>query len=337
MRAFSIIVVLLALISSGRLVLGQEEEEELIPVAPKDGIFYDHRISPIYRATTANDGTLSAGEDEEEEEWRGYRYRDYGSHVFYVDLPYKQFLDTLYFHVLHEKELIKYNSPVVKVDYSNDVIVVTDENGVQYTANSVVSTVSVEVLKSEMIEFVPELPARKVEAYNKMSMDAGFRLYLKFKEPIWDRDEIVEIMGAGYSTRCWVPSKFRSEEVNDPNVLQCYIMGERADQLLAQDEDVATVVVKELDAVFGGTLASDNFVDAFYMDYKMNPYIRGIYSYTSAKGWYDEDGEAADDILAQPVNDKLFFGGEATYSSTVVGAMRTGLRCAEEILSLKEN
>ncbi|NQY08937.1 MAG: FAD-dependent oxidoreductase [Flavobacteriales bacterium] len=279
------------------------------------------------REAEAKDGD----KDEEEEEW-GHWYSDPGGNVFYVDLPYKQFLDSLYFQVLHDKNLIKYDAPVVKVDYTNDIIVVTDENGETYTANKVISTVSVEVLKSEMIEFVPKLSAKKVEAYNKMAMDVGFRMYLKFKEPIWDKDEIVEILGAGYSSRCWVPAKFRSPEAGDPNILQCYIMGERAEQLLALDEDMADVVVKEMDAVFGGRIATDNFVESFYMNYKMNPYIGGIYSYSSTTGWYNDEGEGADDILVETVDGKIYFAGEATWSSTVVGAMRSGLRSAEEIL-----
>ncbi|NQY68690.1 MAG: FAD-dependent oxidoreductase [Flavobacteriales bacterium] len=276
------------------------------------------------------------GEEEEEEEEReeGHYYEDPGGNVFLVDVPYKSFLDTLYFQPLHDKGLIKYDAPVVKVDYTNDVIVVTDENGETYTTNRVVSTVSSDVLKSEIIDFVPNLPADKVKAYNKMTLDVGFRMYLKFKEPIWEKDDIVEILGAGLSTRCWVPNKYRGEGVNDPNVLQCYIMGERAEDLIAKDERAEEVVVKELDAIFGGTTATDNFIEAFYMNYEMDPYIKGIYSYGSSKGWYNEEGVGADEILAKSVDNKLFFAGEATWSSTVVGAMRSGLASAEEILEL---
>ena len=34
----------------------------------------------------------------------------------------------------------------------------------------------------------------------------------------------------------------------------------------------------------------------------------------------------------ETVDGKIYFAGEATWSSTVVGAMRSGLRSAEEIL-----
>ncbi|NQY09453.1 MAG: FAD-dependent oxidoreductase [Flavobacteriales bacterium] len=275
-------------------------------------------------------GKITKGGDE------GYTFTQYGHNVYYIDLPYKQLLDSLYFQVLHDKDLIQYNSPVTKVDYSKNPIVVTDESGKTYTTNHVVSTVSTGVLQSEIIEFSPALPAKKVEAYNKLNMDAGMRMYLMFKEPIWEKDDIWEIYGAGYSTRCWVPAMFRREGVNDPNVLQCYIMGERADYVLQPDVDVEETVVKELDAVFGGTIASDNFVKSFYMNYKDNPYIKGIYTYR-AEG-VEAGTPNARETLAQPVGDKVFFGGEASNNgnnSTIFGAMETGLRCAQEIIAAK--
>ncbi|NQY67864.1 MAG: FAD-dependent oxidoreductase, partial [Flavobacteriales bacterium] len=289
-----------------------------------------HRLFSQHN-TSKKLGKITRGEDKD-----GYRFTQYGHNVYYVDVPYKQFLDTLYFQPIHNKGLIQYNSPVVKVDYTQDPIVVTDEAGKTYTTNHVVSTVSTGVLQSEIIEFVPALPASKVEAYNKLNMDAGMRMYLMFKEPIWEKDDIWEIYGAGYSTRCWVPAMFRREGVNDRNVLQCYIMGERADYVLQPDVDVEETIVKELDAIFGGTTASDNFVNSFYMDYKANPYIRGIYTYR-AEG-VEAGTPNAREILAEPVGDKLFFGGEASNNgnnSTIFGAMETGLRCAQEILKAK--
>ena len=261
-----------------------------------------------------------------------------GGHVFLADLPYKDFLDTLYFHEIHDADLIQYNSAVEKIDYTGDLVSILDENGDTYTANHVISTVSVEVLKNGIIEFVPALPAKKVAAFNGMQMDAGWRMYLKFKEPIWDKKEIVEIMSFGKACRCWVPAKWRGEGVGDPNVLTCYIMGERAEYLMDPEVDLNETVLKELDVIFGGTTASDAFIESFHMNYKMNPYIGGVYTYPT-KGMFPKDGPSLRQVLAEPVGDKLFFGGAATnhaHASTVFGAMESGLRTAQEIIALKK-
>ena len=76
-------------------------------------------------------------------------------------MPYKDIMDSLYFQKLHDEKKIIYDAPVKKIDYSGDLIEITDEEGKMYTANKVVVTVSVEVLKSETIEFVPALPQKK--------------------------------------------------------------------------------------------------------------------------------------------------------------------------------
>jgi monoamine oxidase len=61
-----------------------------------------------------------------------------------------------------------------------------------------------------------------------------------------------------------------------------------------------------------------------------DPYARGAYSYATVHG------EAARATLAAPVDDTLFFAGEAFYQGPAVGtveaALATGMRVVEEML-----
>ncbi|MBV8208246.1 MAG: FAD-dependent oxidoreductase, partial [Acidobacteria bacterium] len=63
------------------------------------------------------------------------------------------------------------------------------------------------------------------------------------------------------------------------------------------------------------------------------PYSRGAYS------WVCAGGEGAQRALAEPLDGALFFAGEATnsqgHNGTVHGAMQTGIRAAEEVLSVR--
>ena len=71
-------------------------------------------------------------------------------------------------------------------------------------------------------------------------------------------------------------------------------------------------------------------VEAFFHDWQADPFSRGAYSY----GKVNADG--AQERLAKPVQNTLFFAGEATdtagHNGTVHGAIATGYRAAEEIL-----
>ena len=64
-------------------------------------------------------------------------------------------------------------------------------------------------------------------------------------------------------------------------------------------------------------------------DWQSDRFARGAYSYVAVGGL---DAPAR---LAEPVEDTLFFAGEATHdrlSGTVAGAMASGYRAAEEVL-----
>jgi len=65
-----------------------------------------------------------------------------------------------------------------------------------------------------------------------------------------------------------------------------------------------------------------------------DPFARGAYSYVTVNGM------DAVRVLAAPVEDTLFFAGEATnsdgHTGTVHGAIATGLRAAREILGLSD-
>ena len=80
-------------------------------------------------------------------------------------------------HVLHN---IKLNSPVSQIDYSGEKVTITLENGEVLTADKVLLTVSIGVLRSGDIEFYPPLPEEKRAAISSVDFLPGFKLLLKF-------------------------------------------------------------------------------------------------------------------------------------------------------------
>jgi len=66
-------------------------------------------------------------------------------------------------------------------------------------------------------------------------------------------------------------------------------------------------------------------------DWQADPFARGAYSYTVV------GGQGARETLARPIEDTLFFAGEATHAGqcgTVAGAIASGYRAAEQILAV---
>jgi monoamine oxidase len=75
-------------------------------------------------------------------------------------------------------------------------------------------------------------------------------------------------------------------------------------------------------------LARKEFGGAFMHDWTSDPFARGAYSYVAV------GGAGAREVLAAPVDDTLFFAGEATSTDgqggTVNGALESGERAAAE-------
>ena len=72
------------------------------------------------------------------------------------------------------------------------------------------------------------------------------------------------------------------------------------------------------------------FVRHFFHDWNQDPFSRGAYTYVGVGGF------DAHTTLAAPVDDTLFFAGEATMgcglNATMDGAVLSGIRAATEVL-----
>jgi monoamine oxidase len=89
--------------------------------------------------------------------------------------------------------------------------------------------------------------------------------------------------------------------------------------------------MESLSVVFGGRPRSEFELEAAYLhNWQTDPFARGAYSYLAVGG---NDARSA---LAAPLEDTLFFAGEATdtqdEAATVTGALQSGDRAAREVM-----
>jgi len=241
---------------------------------------------------------------------------------------YLDALDALYFNAVLPKVL--YDSPVTIVDTSGIKPVAIDANGVYHYADAILVTVSVGVLKAEIIDFVPDLPASKIAAYTTLGMGRGMKISLRFSSQFWD-SKMFSLLAEGPTGNCWSPAKYQSGTTD--HVLTCFIMGENAQTMTDLPDDAARInqILTNLDDMFSGA-ASAGYIESVVQDWTSEPYVRGSYSYP-APGTYP-GGTSMREELAMPVGTTLYFAGEATHNSapsTVPGALQSGERAAAEM------
>ncbi len=226
---------------------------------------------------------------------------------------------------------VTYNSPVTVVDTSGIKPVAIDDNGVYHYADAIIVTVSLGVLKAEIIDFIPDLPADKLYAISTIGMGKGMKISLQFSSQIWD-SKLSWLITDGPTGGCWTPNFYQSSAVD--HVLTCFIMGKNAEFMDALPDDTARIdqALVDLDAAFGGTASAAN-IDGVVQNWTAEPYVLGSYSYP-ALNTRPISGTTEREVLAQPVGTTLYFAGEATHNtmtSTVPGAMQSGERAGGEV------
>lgn len=226
---------------------------------------------------------------------------------------------------------IALNSPVENIDYSNDKVVVTTTNGNSYEADKVIITVPVKILQSDIISFSPALPSDKTEAINNIDMPDGLKAFIEFKERFYPDILLFGNLFAALTqeNKIYYDAAFRKD--SDRHVLGLFSVGDAAKEFtqLKDDQAVVDEILRQLDEIFDGK-ASKNYVNHVVQNWSKEPYIQGSYSYD----YYGSRNRIIETIV-EPVNNQLFFAGEALSidnGSTVHGAALSAYDAVEALL-----
>jgi len=181
------------------------------------------------------------------------------------------------------------------------------------------------VLKMNVVRFDPPLPPKKQEAIDRLEMGVLNKVYLKFPEIFWDNEETISYVGQ--VTGEWCDWLNLVPYTNAPVLLAFHggAKGFAIEEL--SDEEIIAGAIKTLRVIYGDSIPDP--IGYVITRWSKDPLTFGSYSYippfASGKDY---------DLLAAPVDDVLFFAGEATnryYPSTVHGAYMSGLRAAKEM------
>jgi hypothetical protein len=206
-------------------------------------------------------------------------------------------------------------------------------------ARSVLVSVPLGVLKAGGIRFSPALPPAKRKALDGLMMGKAIRVTLSFRERFWEKlgpsSSTLETMSFLFSEDDYFPTWW-TQMPNKVPLLTGWSPAECAERV--SGKSAAFTVhrsLKTLSRLLRVSLGELEtlLVDAYVHDWQSDPFSRGAYSYPRA------GQDLAQQELAAPVEDTLFFAGEAVdisgHNGTVHGAMRSGRRAARELLSLQ--
>ncbi|XP_071804678.1 lysine-specific histone demethylase 2-like [Asterias amurensis] len=231
---------------------------------------------------------------------------------------------------------IRLQQPVVSVDYSGQTVTVTTSSGQEFKAAKVLVTVPLAILQQGLIDFHPQLPGEKQKALQTLGAGVSEKIAMKFPRSFWSK----KIEGTDYFGYTPVGEDSRgfysvfydmTPNSKDSHVLMTVLSGEAVVKTKEmKDEKIIADCMECLRGLFPHEEVPDP-VSYFVTRWSKDPYAQMAYSFVKTGG----NGEDYD-TMAQEVDKKVFFGGEATnrhFPQTVTGAYLSGVREATKIVS----
>ena len=177
------------------------------------------------------------------------------------------------------------------------------------------------------IGVLPSLLREKRHALAKLESGPVVRVALAFREAFWEKAH--PGVAFFHSPNAPFPTFWTPLPMHAP-LLTCWAGGPKAARMTGSS---AKTLLRQALASVRSVFPDAEEPKAYLMhDWQADPFARGGYSYVKV------GGTGARQALAEPLEETLFFAGEATdteQSGTVGGALSSGLRAAREVLAGK--
>ncbi|KAL8016508.1 putative amine oxidase, FAD/NAD(P)-binding domain superfamily [Plasmopara halstedii] len=252
-----------------------------------------------------------------------------------------------------EGVMTRFNWPVANVDYSqSDRILLTSTSGKQLLCKALVVTVSIAVFSK--IAYSPPLPQQKLNAVKSFDMRRAGKVILHMSGQFWPENAHGVICSDCFLPEFWFNStqgighlKTNGDKQYVANVtdksadsgakylITGFASALYAEKFIGMDHDeIVEGFLDQLDMIYGTVdepfPARKNFVKGIYKDWGYEPWICGGYAYPRVG-----QSDSASSELAAPVDNRLFFAGEATAfeqpGMSVHAAVDTGTRAAAQV------
>lgn len=212
------------------------------------------------------------------------------------------------------------NQTVQSINWAKDQVTVQTQDRT-YTAHKVLITVPINILQHENIKFTPAIPSYITAAQN-IGWGTVIKFNLLFKRAFWKRD-IGFILSEEAVPVWWTQSE-------NSLVLTGWLGGPNA---AGPQADLLDKALNSLANIFNIPNISDLLDQVFIHNWSEEQAIHGGYSYGMPFS------EKAKEVLTTPVENTIFFAGEALYTGdspgTVEAALHNGKEIAHKIKSLR--
>lgn len=220
---------------------------------------------------------------------------------------------------------IQLGQTVKEINSSTATVKVVTQKG-SFTADKVIVTVPLGVLKKGSIKFTPALSAAKTTAIAKLGMGNFNKCYLRFSSQFWPQEDWLEYIPPLAEHGRWSQWLNLARLTGQP-VLLGFNAADFGGEIEAwSDAQIVSSAMSRLRLIFGNGIPDPT-------SYQITRWSQDPFAYGAYSCYPLGSKPAMRDDLAAPISNRVFFAGEATHKqmfATVHGAYLSGQRAATQ-------
>lgn len=255
-------------------------------------------------------------------------------HQYRIGTGYGSLLDYLADRIKAAGSEIVLNAPVKELSWKAGRVQAICGSGHDFSASRAIITLPLALLQQAdqpgQFHFSPALP-EKAAAARQMGMGAIIKLLFQFKDAFWQNTQYRSL---GFIMSDEAVPTWWTQYPEDSPILTGWLGGLPAEAYRgANGEQLLQIGMQSLSNIFSIPVEElyENLEDAQVMNWTAMHYTRGSYAYATIHT------HTALPVLTAPVENTLYFAGEALYEGpamgTVEAAFTSGVTAAQQLLA----
>lgn len=235
--------------------------------------------------------------------------------------------------VRHLEEIVKtgggvivLSSPVTEVRWTRGKAEVFTETGERFEAEKVIITAPLGVLQNDSIQFHPSLPSY-LAAARSLGNGGVIKFLFEFQQRFWEEAVKSPFKDAAFIfSDAWIPTWWTQSPDKTP-LLTGWIGGPDTFETHDNEDGLIEKAINSLEYVFNCSKREITalIVRSYIADWVRDPFALGAYTYPTV-------GSAAGRFtLSHPVEDTLYFAGEALYVGPAMGTVEAALVSGRDV------
>ena len=238
---------------------------------------------------------------------------------------YGTLIDFLHRQAEEAGVLFVFNTVVKDVRWDRNHVEVVTQDG-KYSGGKLITTIPPAVLRTGSVRFTPSIP-RQMDEIQKIETGGVIKFLFEFSEPVWERECFRSLPNLHFLfSDAFVPTWW-TQPSSDVPLLTGWLSGPVTQTLNMDDEVLLQSGYQSLGYLLGctGDQLKNHVKATKVINWLADPWARGAYAYKTVTTAH------ALEVLSRPVEDTIYFAGEAFYGGPEMGTVEAALSSGKTV------